>query len=108
MSIFPQFMHLASVGLEVDGMSQLGNPTDLVPVLLVVVACELPEATGHVYSASLLRKLKFGKQRYHLRRSNFLQTFNASPDETAYYRMLGTWLVCSFLGRSKVQKQGEI
>jgi len=25
---------------------------------------------------------------YHLRRSNFLQTFNASPDETAYYRML--------------------
>jgi len=23
---------------------------------------------------------------YHLRRSNFLQTFNASPDETAYYR----------------------
>merc|ERR1712190_396239 len=25
---------------------------------------------------------------YHLRRSNFLQTFNASPDETAYYRTL--------------------
>jgi protein transport protein SEC23 len=25
---------------------------------------------------------------YHLRRSNFLQTFNASPDETAYYRMI--------------------
>merc|ERR1712222_283555 len=25
---------------------------------------------------------------YHLRRSNFLQTFNASPDETAYYRAL--------------------
>uniref|UniRef100_A0A7S4RUH7 Protein transport protein SEC23 n=1 Tax=Alexandrium monilatum TaxID=311494 RepID=A0A7S4RUH7_9DINO len=25
---------------------------------------------------------------YHLRRSNFLQTFNASPDETAYYRMV--------------------
>merc|ERR1719410_1984392 len=23
---------------------------------------------------------------YHLRRSNFLQTFNASPDETAFYR----------------------
>jgi len=27
---------------------------------------------------------------YHLRRSNFLQTFNASPDETAYYRTLIT------------------
>ena len=26
--------------------------------------------------------------RYHLRRSHFLQTFNASPDETAYYRTL--------------------
>jgi len=25
---------------------------------------------------------------YHLRRSNFLQTFNASPDETVYYRIL--------------------
>eukprot|EP00747_Dinoflagellata_sp_TGD_P059835 gnl/TRDRNA2_/TRDRNA2_151747_c4_seq1.p1 gnl/TRDRNA2_/TRDRNA2_151747_c4~~gnl/TRDRNA2_/TRDRNA2_151747_c4_seq1.p1 ORF type:complete len:316 (-),score=69.74 gnl/TRDRNA2_/TRDRNA2_151747_c4_seq1:63-1010(-) len=25
---------------------------------------------------------------YHLRRSNFLQTFNASPDETAFYRTL--------------------
>merc|ERR1719446_166910 len=25
---------------------------------------------------------------YHLRRSNFLQTFNASPDETAFYRMV--------------------
>jgi protein transport protein SEC23 len=25
---------------------------------------------------------------YHLRRSNFLQTFNASPDESAYYRTL--------------------
>lgn len=25
---------------------------------------------------------------YHLRRSNFLQTFNASPDETAYHRTL--------------------
>jgi protein transport protein SEC23 len=25
---------------------------------------------------------------YHLRRSSFLQTFNASPDETAYYRTL--------------------
>jgi protein transport protein SEC23 len=25
---------------------------------------------------------------YHLRRSNFLQTFNASPDETAYYRTI--------------------
>jgi protein transport protein SEC23 len=25
---------------------------------------------------------------YHLRRSHFLQTFNASPDETAYYRTL--------------------
>eukprot|EP00742_Colponemidia_sp_Colp-10_P002689 GILJ01002874.1.p1 GENE.GILJ01002874.1~~GILJ01002874.1.p1 ORF type:complete len:758 (+),score=106.72 GILJ01002874.1:32-2305(+) len=25
---------------------------------------------------------------FHLRRSNFLQTFNASPDETAYYRTL--------------------
>merc|ERR1712083_805522 len=25
---------------------------------------------------------------YHLRRSNFLQTFNASPDETAHYRTL--------------------
>merc|ERR1712048_412376 len=25
---------------------------------------------------------------YHLRRSNFLQTFNASPDETAYYRLI--------------------
>eukprot|EP00931_Biecheleriopsis_adriatica_P086355 TRINITY_DN61048_c0_g1_i1.p1 TRINITY_DN61048_c0_g1~~TRINITY_DN61048_c0_g1_i1.p1 ORF type:complete len:779 (+),score=200.31 TRINITY_DN61048_c0_g1_i1:55-2337(+) len=25
---------------------------------------------------------------YHLRRSNFLQVFNASPDETAYYRMI--------------------
>merc|ERR1711957_804099 len=28
---------------------------------------------------------------YHLRRSNFLQTFNASPDETAYYRTV----ICS-------------
>ncbi|CAK9046576.1 Protein transport protein SEC23 [Durusdinium trenchii] len=28
---------------------------------------------------------------YHLRRSNFLQTFNASPDETAYYRMPGQY-----------------
>lgn len=27
---------------------------------------------------------------YHLRRSNFLQTFNASPDETAYYRTIIT------------------
>merc|ERR1712139_251896 len=27
---------------------------------------------------------------YHLRRSNFLQTFNASPDETAYYRIVIT------------------
>jgi protein transport protein SEC23 len=25
---------------------------------------------------------------FHLRRSNFLQTFNCSPDENAYYRML--------------------
>merc|ERR1712050_671584 len=25
---------------------------------------------------------------YHLRRSNFLQTFNASPDETAFYRTM--------------------
>lgn len=25
---------------------------------------------------------------YHLRRSNFLQTFNASPDETAFYRII--------------------
>merc|ERR1711964_734489 len=25
---------------------------------------------------------------YHLRRSHFLQTFNASPDETAYYRTI--------------------
>merc|ERR1712159_934803 len=25
---------------------------------------------------------------YHLRRSNFLQTFNASPDETAFYRTI--------------------
>lgn len=28
----------------------------------------------------------FPQYMYHLRRSNFLQTFNASPDETAYYR----------------------
>merc|ERR1719197_2189633 len=28
----------------------------------------------------------FPKFMYHLRRSNFLQTFNASPDETAFYR----------------------
>lgn len=27
---------------------------------------------------------------YHLRRSHFLQTFNASPDETAYYRWAPT------------------
>merc|ERR1719456_1023591 len=27
---------------------------------------------------------------YHLRRGNFLQTFNASPDETAYYRVVIT------------------
>jgi len=27
---------------------------------------------------------------YHLRRSNFLQTFNASPDETAFYRTIVT------------------
>merc|ERR1719310_1628665 len=27
---------------------------------------------------------------YHLRRSNFLQTFNASPDETAFYRTIIT------------------
>jgi protein transport protein SEC23 len=30
----------------------------------------------------------FPQYMYHLRRSNFLQTFNASPDETAYYRTL--------------------
>ena len=32
-------------------------------------------------------KFNLIEPRYHLRRSNFLQTFNASPDETAYYRM---------------------
>merc|ERR1712113_1169778 len=31
---------------------------------------------------------QFPQFMYHLRRSNFLQTFNASPDETAYYRTL--------------------
>ena len=68
-------------------------PTDLSPSL--VVACEPPEAATCLqdFTSTLPRKLKFDKQRYHLRRSNFLQTFNASPDETAYYRMLGTWLV---------------
>merc|ERR1712125_13528 len=32
----------------------------------------------------------FPQLMYHLRRSNFLQTFNASPDETAYYRTIIT------------------
>lgn len=31
---------------------------------------------------------------YHLRRSNFLQTFNASPDETAFYRTIVTRESC--------------
>merc|ERR1712061_68447 len=30
----------------------------------------------------------FPQYMYHLRRSNFLQTFNASPDETAYHRSM--------------------
>merc|ERR1711948_110839 len=30
----------------------------------------------------------FPQYMYHLRRSNFLQTFNASPDETAYHRLI--------------------
>merc|ERR1719401_1552350 len=40
-------------------------------------------------SFHLARELSiFPQFMYHLRRSNFLQTFNASPDETAYYRTL--------------------
>merc|ERR1712187_608332 len=40
-------------------------------------------------SFHLARELSiFPQFTYHLRRSNFLQTFNASPDETAYYRTL--------------------
>lgn len=78
-------------------MSQLGTPTDLVPKKLVVVAlvnCQKPLAMFTSTKSSESSNLT--KQRYHLRRSNFLQTFNASPDETAYYRMLGTWLVCRY------------
>merc|ERR1719361_1819604 len=40
-------------------------------------------------SFRLAREFAFYPQfTYHLRRSNFLRTFNASPDETAYYRTL--------------------
>eukprot|EP00438_Fugacium_kawagutii_P033820 Skav235829 [mRNA] locus=scaffold1931:120587:121171:- [translate_table: standard] len=39
---------------------------------------------------------------YHLRRSNFLQTFNASPDETAFYRM---WILRENIMNSLVMIQ---
>merc|ERR1712228_147731 len=39
------------------------------------------------HSFNLSQELSiFPQFMYHLRRSSFLQTFNASPDETAYYR----------------------
>merc|ERR1711868_196389 len=42
-----------------------------------------------VTSFNLSQELSiFPQFMYHLRRSNFLQTFNASPDETAYYRTI--------------------
>ena len=96
-SPWPRDVHLSSVHAPCLGWAgswwyvAVGS-NGFGPQKLVVVACE---TASHNMFTTLrkLRKLQFDKQRYHLRRSNFLQTFNASPDETAYYRMLGTWLV---------------
>merc|ERR1719456_1504228 len=46
---------------------------------------------GNVASFDLPAEFRvFPQFVYHLRRGNFLQTFNASPDETAYYRIVIT------------------
>lgn len=62
-------------------MSQLGTPTDLVPKkLVVVVACELPEATGHVYKQlRKLRKFKFDKTKVPLAAQQLFANLQCQP-----------------------------
>lgn len=80
MSIFPQFMHLASVWAGSWWYVAVGNSHGFGPQKTgCCCACELPEATGHVYKHKKLRKLKFDKTKVPLAAQQLFANLQCQP-----------------------------